>query len=165
MVPLDGRLESPERTAPETDLSRVPVHQEGRRRVQVHGCTGSVLFRRLQTPGLLPVIQGDHGHPIRGEPSQVHLHVLGVVHLDAIQENAYVLTAEAPDIDGLEAAYASVILYLDTGEPAEDVGNLVRRRHSGGQVHLFGWPDHGEYLDGPDRSRGQRVRVLGVQGP
>ena len=65
---------------------------------------GRVLFSRLQPPGFLPIIKGDHRKAVRREAAEVHLHVLGVVHLDPVQEDAHVFAAETPDIDGLEAA-------------------------------------------------------------
>ena len=75
------------------------------------------------------------------------------------------LTAEAPDIDGLESAHSPVVLDLNPGETAEDIGHLGRWRHGGGQVRLFNGPDHRKDLDGPDGSRSQRVRFLGFQSP
>ena len=126
---------------------------------------GRVLLSRLQPLGFLPVIEGDHRQAVCGEAAQVHLHILGVVHLDPVQEDAHVFAAETPDIDGLEAAHASVVLDLDAGEAAQDVRHLGGRRLRARQVHRLGGFHHGINLDGPDRRGGQRVRPLGLQAP
>ena len=164
-VPLDGRLEGPERTSAQPDAPAVLVEQQRPLAVQMDGCAGGILLRRLQPLGFLSVIQRDHSDTIGRKPAQVHLHVLGVVHLDPVQEDAHMLAAEAPDIDGLESAHSPVVLDLHAGEPAEDVGHLGGRRRGGREVHLLGGPHDRENLDGPDRGRGKRIRLLGLQAP
>ena len=164
-VPLNRRLEGPERPSPEPGTPAVLVEQQGPLAVQMDRRSGRILLSRLQPLGFLPIIKGDHRQAVRGEPAQVHLHVLGVVHLDPVQEDTHVFAAETPDIHRLQAAHASVVLDLDAGEAAQDVGDLGGRRLRARQVHRLGGFHHGIDLHGPDRRGIQRVRLLGLQAP
>ena len=160
-VPLQGRLESPERPGSQPDAPAGAA----RLGIQMDRRPGSILLRSLQTPGFLPVIQGNLPDPVRRKTPQVHLHVLGIVHLDAVQEDARMLAPEAPDIDRLETAHAPVVLDLNPGETPQDIGHLRRRRCRLPEIHLLGGLNDGKHLDGPDGSRRKRIRLLGLQAP
>ena len=97
-----------------------------------------------------------------GKAAQVHLHVLGIIDLDAVQEDAGVLASEAADVDGLEAADPAVVLDLDSGETPDDVRHLDWRRRC--QTGFFRGADDGAGFDGANFRRRQRIRLLGHQG-
>ena len=158
-------MEGSEGTALEPHLSPVLVQEQGALAVQMDRSPGRILLGRLQTAGLLSVIERNPSDSVHGEPAQVHLHVLGVVHLDPVQEDAHMLAAEAPYIHRLQAAHASVVLDLDSGEPAEDIRHLRRRRQGAGQIDLLGRPDDRKGQDGVDGRRRKRIRLLGRQAP
>ena len=165
LVPLDGGVHRPQRPAPETQPAAAAVRMDRLRRPQVDRRPGSVFLRRLQTAGLLPVIQAYRLQPVRGEPPQVDLHILCIVDLDSIQEDAHMFAAETPDIDRLEPAGAAIILYLHSRKAVQYVRDLLRDGRLRIQPDFLGRPQHRTLPFRDDGSRRQRIRLLGPQAP
>ena len=124
------------------------------------GGAGCVLLRRLQPAAFLPVEQGDRADPVGREASQIHLHVLGIVDLDPIQEDAHMLTTQAPDIDRLEATHAPVVLDLYACKMPQRVGHLRGSGRLRRQVHFLHRPHDGPRLDGKYGRRRKGIRLL-----
>ena len=162
LVPTDGRVHCAEGSGAEFQPQAVLPR---RRRSQVHGRSGGVFLGSLQAQRLVPVVQRNGLQIIGGKPAQVHLHVLGVVHLDVVQEDAHVLTAQAAHIHSLKAAGASVVLYLDAGETTEDIGHLGRGRYQAGEGYFLGRPGNGIHLGGIYLCGYKRVCFLGQDSP
>ena len=132
---------------------------------QIHGGSGGIFLGRLQSEGFLGIVQRHGFQIIHGKPAQIHLHVLGIVYLDSIQENAYVLAAQAADVDGLEPACPAVVLDLDAGEAPEYFGYLHGRCHQGVYGDFLDGFGYGELLDGEYPGGFKTVCFLGFDAP
>ena len=138
---------------------------EARGRAQIHRRSAGIFLCRLEAAGFLAVIHAYRLQPIRREPPQIDLHILRVVNLNAIEKHPYVLTAEAPDVDGLESTDAAIILHLHPRETVQHVGDLQRDSYLRIQPDLLGGFQHRAVLHGDDTGRGERIRLLGPEAP
>ena len=129
--PGGGRGDGAKGAAPEPHPEAVlPVGgREGARQVQ--GAGAAVFPGRLQEPRPLPLEQFHFLQPFRGDPAQVHLGILGVVDGCSVQEDGRVGAAEAPHVDGLQAARAAVIPQLEAAEFADGGGEALRAPEPG----------------------------------
>ena len=93
LVPQQGRVDRAEGAASQAEAASAPVEVLRPLRAEMHCGSGGILLSRLQASGFLAIIQRYHGYPTGGEAPEVHLHVLGVVHLDTIQEYADMLAS------------------------------------------------------------------------
>ena len=86
----------------------------------------AALAGSLQSPRFMALVNLYAGKIIGSKAPEVDLHVLRVVKLETVEEHAGVLAAEAPDIDGLEPAYPTVVLHLHSPEKPHGIGDIVR---------------------------------------
>ena len=132
-------------------------------RSKVHRRASRIFLGRLQAQRLLPIVERHSFQAVEGESAQIHLHVLGVVYLDAIQEHAHVLAAQAAHVHGLEATHAAIVLDLNARETAEKVGHAAGRSRKSPDRHLFHGTRHGELLHGIDAGSDKTVCLLGAK--
>ena len=161
LVPLHGRVDRAEGPAPEPEQPVAAIAIDRTGRMEMDGSPGRIFLGRLQAAAFLPVEKGDRADAGRRETAQVHLHVLRIVDLDPVQEYTHMLTAKAPDIDGLEPADAAIVLDLHAGEMPQHFSHLGGRRDLRRQIQFFYGPHDGSGLHGVNRRRMQGIRFLG----
>ena len=140
--PGDGRVDRGEGTTLQADAA--PVRKKVVVvRVQIDGGAGRIFPGRLQAVGLLPVVQRNQAQHIRGKPAQVHLHVLGVLNLDSVQEDAHVFAAQAAHVHSFQPPDTTIILHLHPRKAAQDARHLRRGRWQLGHDHPLRWFNDG----------------------
>ena len=86
----------------------------------------------MQGGDFLPREQAHRAETGEGESSEIHLHVLGVINLDPVNEHARMLASQTPDIHRLKASHSTIVTQLDPRETTD------RLRQARGRFKLPG---------------------------
>ena len=118
------RIHGAERTALEREFEVMPPARPELRGtgLQVDGARRSVVFRRLHSGTLLPVVKRHGSHVVERILTQIDLSVLGIAQLHPVVEHAYMLCAHTTHIDRLQSPDTAVILDLHTGKITNGIG-------------------------------------------
>ena len=108
----------------------------------------------------LTIEERDGLDTIRGETTQVNLHILRVVNLDSVKENSDVLTSQTADIDGFQTTHATVVFDLNASKMTEDISYLGGNGNLGGETDAFNRMDDRKGFNRRDYNSLKRIRLL-----
>ena len=93
--------------------------------LQIHRPGIAEIACRLENLAFLTVVERNRLHIVERELAEVNLSVLSVAEGHSVVDHSGMICAHRSDVDRLDAAYATVVFYLHSGEISQRVGHAV----------------------------------------